>query len=192
MSGRPRHHRRSRDCDKGLAFAARDRRHHAAWHRAHRRRHAFDFRRLEPRYRAVLPSREPPGVERGIGRVPARTDATRTYRRRRGEWQAAFAPMSCRRRRSRPRRGRGNRLHREHATSSQGRRRNRSPLARSRTSAAARRSSISRTTSPQTISLFPSAKASARSSISSATPRSAWRPIKASSPTSTASRSWRR
>ena len=47
---------------KACAFAARDRRHHAPRHRAHCRRYAFDFRRLEPRYRPLLPSREPPDM----------------------------------------------------------------------------------------------------------------------------------
>ena len=60
-------------------------------------------------------------------------------------------------------------------------------LARARRDAA-RPSSTSRTTSPPTDSSSPCARASARSSISSATPRSAWRPTRARPRTSTASR----
>ena len=48
-----------------------------------------------------------------------------------------------------------------------------------------------RTTSPSTTSRSPRAKATGRSSISSATPRSAWAPTRASCPTSSASRCWR-
>ena len=148
VCGRARHCCGARERDQGFALAARDHRHDAQWHGAHRRRHVGDVRTAGTRRRADLPSGGTPGMERAAGRIPTRTNAARHGRRRRGERPDAAAGLPPRRRRGRTRRRRGDRLYR---------RRRHGSAADDETFAvtpfwhierAARRSSIFRTTSP--------------------------------------------
>ena len=147
----------------------------------HRLRRDRDERRLDAERASVLAIARQAGVRRGDADASCRA---RRRRRRPASAPAAACSIWPRRwpkargpaRRPRAGRGRG------------AARRGRAGLARAARSASSRRwrtssfrrpSSISRTTSPRATSGSRRARACARSSTSSATPRPAWRPIRA-------------